>query len=356
MTRIDRLVTLRIASHIAIVIAIFFGLIALVESLDGYRFNYLSDNQGQLFGFMAIVVNAARWSMRVLPVTVLLGAILALLNLAANRELVIAKASGLSIWRLLRGPFFFIIALALVISFFVESKVAELNRIIIPIPRTNITAIGDSSQVWLRQNAGEYRYVIHGTRAGQENHVLSNLTFYLPATEGVSRIKAERGTLNPGEWQLENAILFGSNREPQRVANYRLETVSTRAELELRLADTQDFTLFELRDALASELTDPLARDAAAMRYAKLLALPALLVGSLLIAFAFTAGYRRAESYGGTVIYGIVLGFVVFVITEMADRAGAAGILDPTFAAWGPATVAIVTGLTVLLHKEDGRA
>jgi len=238
----------------------------------------------------------------------------------------------------------------------VESKVAELNRIIIPIPRTNITAIGDSSQVWLRQNAGEYRYVIHGTRAGQENHVLSNLTFYLPATEGVSRIKAERGTLNPGEWQLENAILFGSNREPQRVANYRLETVSTRAELELRLADTQDFTLFELRDALASELTDPLARDAAAMRYAKLLALPALLVGSLLIAFAFTAGYRRAESYGGTVIYGIVLGFVVFVITEMADRAGAAGILDPTFAAWGPATVAIVTGLTVLLHKEDGRA
>jgi lipopolysaccharide export system permease protein len=51
-----------------------------------------------------------------------------------------------------------------------------------------------------------------------------------------------------------------------------------------------------------------------------------------------------------------VLGFVVFLVTEMADRAGSAGVLDPTFAAVGPAFVAVLTGLTVLLYKEDGRA
>jgi lipopolysaccharide export system permease protein len=44
------------------------------------------------------------------------------------------------------------------------------------------------------------------------------------------------------------------------------------------------------------------------------------------------------------------------VITEMADRAGSTGVLDPTFAAVGPAFVAIVIGVTVLLYKEDGRA
>jgi lipopolysaccharide export system permease protein len=49
-------------------------------------------------------------------------------------------------------------------------------------------------------------------------------------------------------------------------------------------------------------------------------------------------------------------GFVVFVITEMADRAGSAGALDPTIAACGPALVAIVIGLTVLLYREDGWA
>ncbi len=102
-------------------------------------------------------------------------------------------------------------------------------------------------------------------------------------------------------------------------------------------------------------VNDSAIRNAAAMRLVKLLALPLVLTGSLFIAFAFTAGYRRASNYGPAVLYGIVLGFVVFVITEMADRAGSTGVLDPTFAAVGPAFVAIVIGVTVLLHKEDGR-
>jgi lipopolysaccharide export system permease protein len=86
------------------------------------------------------------------------------------------------------------------------------------------------------------------------------------------------------------------------------------------------------------------------------LALPVLLIGSVLIGFAFTSGYRRTNKYGGAVLYGVVLGFVVYVVTELANRSGYAGVLDPAFAAAGPAFVAIVIGLTVLLYKEDGRA
>jgi lipopolysaccharide export system permease protein len=115
-------------------------------------------------------------------------------------------------------------------------------------------------------------------------------------------------------------------------------------------------TFFELAAALSARMTDSGLRAAIAMRFMRLLTLPILLVGSLFIAFAFTAGYRRSSGYGVAVLYGIVLGFVVFVITEMADRAGSAGVLDPTLAAIGPGFVAIVIGLTVLLHKEDGRA
>ena len=87
----------------------------------------------------------------------------------------------------------------------------------------------------------------------------------------------------------------------------------------------------------------------------KLLGLPASLCGSLVIAFAFTAGYRRTNKYGGTVLYGIVLGFVVYVVTEMAGRAGEAGVIQPVIAVLGPAVVAIVAGATVLLNREDGR-
>ena len=103
-------------------------------------------------------------------------------------------------------------------------------------------------------------------------------------------------------------------------------------------------------------LTDSNLLAAAATRFSRLLALPVLLVGTLLIAFAFTGGYRRTGSYGGTILYGIVLGFVMFVVNEMAEQAGSAGVLTPAVAAWGPAIVTVVVGLTVLLYREDGRA
>jgi lipopolysaccharide export system permease protein len=44
------------------------------------------------------------------------------------------------------------------------------------------------------------------------------------------------------------------------------------------------------------------------------------------------------------------------VVTELASRSGSSGVLDPAFASAGPAIVAVVIGLTVLLYKEDGRA
>ena len=356
MNRLDWLVTFRIGTRIGAVVLVFFGLICLTESLDSWRFQFLTQTQGQSAAILAIVANAARWSIKVLPVTVLLGGIIALLDLQGHRELMVIKAGGVSIWRIMRAPLIALIFASLAVSLFADARITEINRAIMPAQQTTTPAIGGKNQVWLEQQSTTVNYVLQGTRVGNAVDDLVDATFFMPPGGQYSRIEAQTAKLQFGEWTLTNATLIASNRRPDTRASYAVATTSSRAELELRLASTDDFTFFELSSALASGLTDPVARAAAAMRFAKLLALPALLVGSLLIAFAFTAGYRRTGSYGGAILYGVVLGFVVFVITEMADRAGSAGVLDPTFAAWGPAIVAIVIGVTVLLHKEDGRA
>lgn len=356
MTRIDRLVTGRIALRIVVVVLVFMGLIALVESLDAWRYSYLSANQGAWYAVMAVLVSSATWSIKVLPVTVLIGAIIALLDLQGNRELMVMKASGISIWKIVRGPIVFVVLAALIVSLLVDTIVTEVNRGILPVPRLTDTVVGARDTVWLEQNSVEGRFVVQGRRTSREAHILEDVTFFLSPGDEVSRIKADRAVLEFKQWALEGVVLLSSNQFPSRIDSYTIATDSTRADLNIRVANSTDFTFFELSRALATGMSDPVARAAASMRFAKLLALPALLVGSLLIAFAFTAGYRRQGSYITTIIYGIVLGFVVFVITEMADRAGSAGVLNPAFAAWGPAIVAIVIGLTVLLHKEDGRA
>jgi lipopolysaccharide export system permease protein len=126
--------------------------------------------------------------------------------------------------------------------------------------------------------------------------------------------------------------------------------------MQVRLTSARDLTFVELVNVVAQNVADPDLRAAAITSLLSLLALPGLLTGSVLIGFAFTSGYRRTNKYGGAVLYGVVLGFVVYVVTELANRSGYAGVLDPAFAAAGPAFVAIVIGLTVLLYKEDGRA
>ncbi len=70
----------------------------------------------------------------------------------------------------------------------------------------------------------------------------------------------------------------------------------------------------------------------------------------------FTSGYPGTNKHDGTVLYGIVLGFVVYLLGELLIRSGSAGALVAAIAGVRPAFVAIVVGLTVLLYEKRGRA
>ncbi|MCF6344074.1 MAG: LptF/LptG family permease [Devosiaceae bacterium] len=356
MTLIDWHILKRLASKIALVVLIFYGLIGLTESLDTWRFTLLSQAQGQSVAIMAILASAAKWSIKVLPITVLIGSIIAILDLQAHRELIIIKSNKISIWRILFAPIIFLIIISYSVSIFLDAKVTQINRSIMPTPLTTTPTIGKDKQVWLVQYSQDKRYIVQGRRAGSKVNILQNVTVFFAANNEYNRIIAESAILSDKVWKLSGVLLFSANKQPIKIKNYNIETKSTVSELVLKLSSTDDFTFFELKNSLIFGISDPLAQAAAATRYAKLMAFPFLLVGSLLIAFAFSSNYKRNGSYASAILTGIVLGFVVFVLTEMADRAGASGILNPLVAGWGPSIIAIVIGITILLYKEDGFA
>ena len=95
MSRLDRFVS-RAPACVAIagVVFVFFGLIALGESLDSWRLVELAQTRGQDIALLSVVANSAHWSIRTLPVTFLIGAILALINLNRHRELVVMARLG----------------------------------------------------------------------------------------------------------------------------------------------------------------------------------------------------------------------------------------------------------------------
>jgi lipopolysaccharide export system permease protein len=330
MNRVGRVMCVRLASRIGLVVGIFFGIILLVEFLDTGRFNQTAEIAGPWTSTGLAFLSALRWSLLGLPVTVLIGAIVGLIDLHSHREMVIISASGRSIWSAMRWPILMILVAGVAATTVVDSFAIRIYQ------ELDAAQIGwgraygvQNRETWFNQTGADGDYMLYARSVLQGGTELRDITIlrYQPDVDS----------------------------PPRPFSELSLATIATPSELSLKLGTAEDMSWFDLRQALENGIADPFARAAAETRFQKLNAIPFVLVGSLLIAFAFTAGYRRAGHYGWTIVYGIVLGLVVFVITEMADRAGSAGVLNPIAAAWGPALTAIVIGLTVILRREDGR-
>ena len=357
ISRLDWFITKRMITRILSVVLVFFCLIFLSESLDTHRFLRISKISGDVIAWLAVLTSSLRWTIKTLSITILLGSIVGLVELQVRNELVIIKASGISVWRIMRGPVVAIALFGLSVSMVGEGISTRINREINPTPPGLGGGISRStSDIWLQQSGSDGDYFIRAEGARQNGSALDKVEVFPTGDGQVRRLMAEHGEYFQQSWQFKDAILIGIGGVTTQVELYSLKTRSTRADLRVSLGSTEDFTYFELAEVLTSGVSDPAIRAAAVTRLAKLSSLPLLLVGSLLIAFAFTAGYRRGNTLGSAILYGILLGFVVFVITEMADRAGSSGVLDPVLATWGPAVVSVIIGLSVLLNKEDGRA
>lgn len=356
ISRIDRVIVARLFSRICATVFIFYGLIALVESLDTWRFTYVAEQRGTHMAILMVAMSAVRWTIKTLPVTVLMGAILGLVDLKMRHELTVIKTSGISIWRVLRAPVVVLIVASFVIALGAETISTQINRDLAPTPPGQAAQLTPAGEIWLEQRGEGTHYVLMARSMSQGGSTLADVTLFDLGRTDVPRLEATEGILEDGHWTFARAVIRSPDAPERILTNVRVPTNSTAAEISLKLASTEDMTFFELATLLQRGVSDPSIRAATAMRLIKLMALPLVLTGSLMIAFAFTAGYNRRTQFGPAVLYGIVLGFIVFIITEMADRAGSTGVLDPLFAAVGPAVVAIVIGVTVLLRREDGWA
>ncbi|WDR03582.1 hypothetical protein PSQ19_05715 [Devosia algicola] len=86
MNTIDWLVLRRLGGRIGITLLVIYGIIALVESLDTWRFQYVTEKFGTLVAILMVMASAVRWTIKTLPVTVLMGAILGIMDLKSHRE------------------------------------------------------------------------------------------------------------------------------------------------------------------------------------------------------------------------------------------------------------------------------
>lgn len=350
LSKIDIVVLRSLLSRIALVVVVFFGLMALVESLNTHRFGILSAAGGVPLATFGIVLSALRSSLIALPITVLMGTIAGMLDLQGRHEMTIIKASGLSLWRVAWLPVAVVFALALGASLLSQTWAVSSNR---ALPDGGSSDV--ARQVWLEQSGASGRYILRAGEMRASTLTLTDVTIFEVDAGERPQIVAKSAVLKPGQWVLEDGVRYTANRQAQPFASMVVPTSMTQADLRVR-ARTSEMTLGELAAAAASNVTMPELRAMSLTGLYLTFSRPVMVLGAMLLALALTAGYRRRGNYGGPMLQGLVLGFTLFTLSEMAIRAGNAQVITPLAATAGPALVAVLVGLTALLFLEDGYA
>jgi lipopolysaccharide export system permease protein len=220
-----------------------------------------------------------------------------------------------------------------------------------PAPRSD----GDGP-VWVRQAAGDTESIIGSVQSIDEGLTLIGVTAYVfdPSGRFLERIDSPRAVYSPGEWRLEDATVTATTSNPKKVDIYKLPTNLSPSEVKQTFLQLDSVSFWTLRDLAASARRAGVPADRYELQYNVLLSRPILLLAMVLIAANVSLRFSRSRDLGRMIISGVAVGFMLYVVTKIAWDLGSGGIVPPPLAAWLPAIVATLVGITVLLHLEDG--
>ncbi len=283
-------------------------------------------------------------------------------RLTRTQELAIARAAGVSVWQILLpsivcsiliGIFTFAVISPLSAAFY--KRYAHLENEYLR-ENSSIISVGPSG-LWLRQLERDGVYVLHADATSGQSAFLRQVQVLRFAPDGdrfLARLDAQSAQLMSGFWILRDVIETRPAYPPEHKAMVELPTEMTLSSLAESFAPWETISFWEMQ-SYAQALADAgFPNERIEMQFYRLLALPLLFAGLVVLAAAFTL---RPPRRGGTALVlaaATVTGFLLYLFSSFLFALGLGGKLPMILATWTPATICLLLGVAVLLFREDG--
>jgi lipopolysaccharide export system permease protein len=351
----------RFAKMVGAMFVLFFCLIATISYFELVRKVLQSDDYDVLRGALVILLRVPSFSEYALPFATLFGSITAFVIANRRLEVVVTRAAGISAWQFLLpatvvGLLFGILATTVYnpLAVALKDTADSLSASIQSNSRTSFET--SSGPAWLRQAGGDRESIIGATESYDNGLGLTGVTAMVFDRTGkfIERVDAGTAHYTSGEWLLNNATVTAPGRTPEAVPVYRLATMLGADDIKQTFENTDSVSFWGLPRLIDAAAKAGLSTDRYLLKYNSLLAQPILLLAMVLIAAIVSLRFSRSKDLGQMILSGIAVGFVLYVMTKIARDLGGAGIVPAPLAAWIPAIVATLGGITVLLHLEDG--
>ena len=300
----------------------------------------------------------------IMPFMVLFSAMATFWRLNKSSELIIIKASGTSVWGILL-PFAVGATLIGVLAFSVLNPLSAAlhtkNREIMQEYKggeyNNSLNLSESG-LWLRQlnNQDDSLLTIHAKTLDQQTFELSGvMVLALDKNEKFTgRYDSQTASLDDGFWVLKNGWYSRPGKQPEAFETHKIPTRLTLQKIQDSFANPKAISFWQLRYYIDLLQTAGFTADKHRLQFHRQISKPALFLSMVLLAAIFSMRHHRKGGVGKMILYGALTGFLLFFLSNFVIALGQSGKIPAYIAAWTPAAVSMMLGLTMLLHLEDG--
>ena len=292
--------------------------------------------------------------------SILFSAMLTFWRLTRSNELVVVRAAGVSAWRFLLPA----LMVAVLIGGFKMAVVNPASSVLVARfeqlenealrGRTTSFDISENG-LWLRQLDEDRHTIIHAHSMLPGGALQGVKVFFFGQDDSFAgRVDAARADLKNGYWEVSDGWLNRSERRPEFVKNYRIDTDISAATIEDSLASPDTLSFWYMPKFIRTMEATGFPAVRLRLYYQTLLAQPALYMGLVLLAASVSL---RPPRRGGTLILiatGVLIGFCLFFLTDVVHALGLSETIPIELAAWTPAGISVLLGTSALLQSEDG--
>jgi lipopolysaccharide export system permease protein len=297
-------------------------------------------NYSAVDAFLNTLLNLPQTAFELLPIGAMIGALMGLGNLAAGSELVVTRASGVSVWRIAWPVGLAGLTMAVMmygIGEYAAPPMAQYAKREKTTAKMADVSFAGSSSAWVKDG----NLILH-VQTGDADHAFGGVSVF--ELDGPTRLSsilraARISVADPGRWNLHDVATsrFGKDRVD----------ADTRPEETMRSTVNPDFLGLAATDpqlltlhGLASYI-DHLRRnslDTAVFEigfWSRIARLFAVIVVTLL-ALPFVFGPLRTTGAGTRTVIGVLLGVLFFLITRTVENGGQLFNLNPMLVGWLP--------------------
>jgi len=298
---------------------------------------------------------------RLLPFAILFSALFTFWKLTTRQELVVVRAAGFSVWQFLApvigvAVMFAALNVTLVnpVGALLFGKFEALEDDHLSQRRSYVTLLREG--LWLRQIQDNGYVVLHAGNISLPDWQLNDVVvlYFDPANNFTRRIDARTAKLDEGMWLFSDVVSNAPQGQEERLSSVALPTELTIAEIEESFGSPETMSFWALPGFIRTLEATGFDATRLKIHYQTLLAQPLLFAAMILLAAAVSL---RPSRGGGTLIMmtlGVMLGFMLFFMSSFLHALGVSQQIPAFLAAWTPALIAFLLGLTVMMSLEDG--